>query len=161
MVSSTINTLATLVLTGAMLTSQVLRAEPVDINIARCTKLVRKYHRGRSSFGRGDRSLPFGKWTVYVRPGPAGGTWDRPKDCSRKPRHYLGGWKNIPKTDKIVASILKKGARPAPFFFVVKESGPKSFCLYERCNYWKWLCRPGFGRLSGRRRQSSAMHGCR
>jgi competence protein ComEA len=34
MVSSTINTLATLVLTGAMLTSQVLRAEPVDINIA-------------------------------------------------------------------------------------------------------------------------------
>ena len=34
MVSSTINTLATLVLTGAMLTSSVLRAEPVDINVA-------------------------------------------------------------------------------------------------------------------------------
>ncbi len=34
MVSSTINTLAALVLTGAMLTSQALRAEPVDINVA-------------------------------------------------------------------------------------------------------------------------------
>ena len=34
MVSSMINTLATLVLTGAMLTSSVLRAEPVDINVA-------------------------------------------------------------------------------------------------------------------------------
>ena len=34
MVLSTINTLAALVLTGAMLTSPVLRAEPVDINTA-------------------------------------------------------------------------------------------------------------------------------
>ncbi|MGE4634046.1 MAG: helix-hairpin-helix domain-containing protein [Arenicellales bacterium] len=34
MVLSTINTLAALVLTGAMLASQVLRAEPVDINTA-------------------------------------------------------------------------------------------------------------------------------
>ena len=34
MVLSTINTLGALVLTGAMLTSQGLRAEPVDINIA-------------------------------------------------------------------------------------------------------------------------------
>jgi competence protein ComEA len=34
MVLSKINTLAALVLTGAMLTSPVLRAEPVDINVA-------------------------------------------------------------------------------------------------------------------------------
>ena len=34
MVLSTINTLAALVLTGAMVTSPVLRAEPVDINTA-------------------------------------------------------------------------------------------------------------------------------
>jgi competence protein ComEA len=34
MALSTINTLTALVLTGAMLASQVLRAEPVDINIA-------------------------------------------------------------------------------------------------------------------------------
>ncbi len=34
MILSTINTLATLVLTGVLLASPVLRAEPVDINIA-------------------------------------------------------------------------------------------------------------------------------
>jgi competence protein ComEA len=39
MVLSTINTLAALVLTGAMLTSPVLQAEPVDINVANAQSL--------------------------------------------------------------------------------------------------------------------------